>query len=52
MDRSHREITEVVGSGWPALDDAFIRDGDAPAEKLACDATRLHGIAPGPRLPS
>ncbi len=43
------ELTEV-GPGWiRPLDDAFIRArGMLPPEKLAADATRLHGIAAAP----
>jgi pyruvate,water dikinase len=43
------ELTEV-GPGWiRPLDDAFIRGrGMLPPEKLAADATRLHGIAAAP----
>lgn len=43
------ELTEV-GPGWiRPLDDAFIRArGLLPPEKLAADATRLHGIAAAP----
>ena len=43
------ELTEV-GPGWiRPLDDAFIRArGMLPPEKLAADATHLHGIAAAP----
>jgi len=43
------ELVEV-GPGWiRPLDDAFIRArGMLPPEKLAADATRLHGIAAAP----
>ena len=43
------ELVEV-GTGWlRPLDDAFIRArGMLPPEKLAADATRLHGIAAAP----